>query len=156
MIVDLGCGIGRLALALAPHATEVTGLDVSPGMIAAARQRCGGAGNTRFPLLPASDLAEIADASCDLVLAVDVFPYLVAAGATLAAHHVAEAARVLRSGGSLVILNFSYRDDAADRKDACVMAAQAGFEMLLNGTREFSLWDGAAYWIALPDELVRC
>ncbi|MBL6082243.1 class I SAM-dependent methyltransferase [Belnapia sp. T18] len=47
-LLDLGCGIGRLAAALAPQAAKVTGLDVSPGMIAAARQRCGGYGNLRF------------------------------------------------------------------------------------------------------------
>jgi len=148
-ILDLGCGIGRLAAALAPHAAEVTGLDVSPGMIAAARQRCGGFGNLRFAVCSGHDLTGIADMSHDLVLAVDVFPYLVAGGAALAARHVAEAARVLRHGGSLVILNFSYRDDAADRRDAAAMAAQAGFSLCRHGTRELALWDGAAYWLRL-------
>ena len=58
-ILDLGCGIGRLAAALAPHAAEVTGLDVSPGMIAAARQRCDGFGNLRFAVCSGHDLAGI-------------------------------------------------------------------------------------------------
>jgi ubiquinone/menaquinone biosynthesis C-methylase UbiE len=42
VVLDPGCGIGRVSMALAPHAAEVTGLDVSSGMIAAARQRCEG------------------------------------------------------------------------------------------------------------------
>ncbi|WP_084112979.1 methyltransferase domain-containing protein [Belnapia moabensis] len=75
-------------------------------MIAAARQRCGGYDNLRFAVSSGHDLAGVADVSCDLVLAVNVFPYLVAGGMALAARHVAEAGRVLRSGGSLVILNF--------------------------------------------------
>lgn len=54
---------------------------------------------------------------------------------------------MLRSGGSLVILNFSYREDAADRQDVAVLAAQAGFTVMRNGTRELALWDGAAYWL---------
>jgi SAM-dependent methyltransferase len=148
-VLDLGCGIGRLAAALAPHAAEMTGLDVSPGMIAAARERCGGHGNLRFAIGSGHDLAGVADASCDLVLAVDVFPYLVVGGLALAARHVAEAGRVLRSRGSLVILNFSYREDAADRRDVAALAAQSGFTLLRNGTRELALWDGAAYWLRL-------
>ena len=80
VVLDLGCGIGRLAAALAPQAAEVMGLDVSPGMIVAARQRCGGYGNLRFAVSSGHDLAGVADVSCDLVLAVDVFPYLVAGG----------------------------------------------------------------------------
>jgi SAM-dependent methyltransferase len=104
VVLDLGGGIGRLAAALAPHAAEVMGLAVSPGMIAAARQRCEGYGNLRFAVSSGHDMAGVADASCDLVLAVDVFPYPVAGGMALAAGHVAEAGRVLRSGGNLVIL----------------------------------------------------
>lgn len=80
VVLDLGCGIGRLAAALVPQAAEVMGLDVSPWMIAAARQRCGGYGNLRFAVSSGHDLAGVADVSCDLVLAVDVFPYLVAGG----------------------------------------------------------------------------
>jgi ubiquinone/menaquinone biosynthesis C-methylase UbiE len=103
-------------VALAPHAAEVTGLDVSSGMIAAARQRCEGYDNLRFAVGSGHDLAGVADASCDLVLAVEVFPYLGASGTALAAWHVAEAGRVLRSNGSRVILSFSYRKDVVGRR----------------------------------------
>lgn len=39
--LDFGCGVGRLAEAMADHVGEVVGLDVSPGMLALARQRGG-------------------------------------------------------------------------------------------------------------------
>lgn len=149
-ILDLGCGIGRLAAALAPYATEVLGIDSSPGMITEARARCAGAAGLRFAITSGRDLAGIVDGSFGLVLAVDVFPYLMQAGAALAARHVAEAARVLRPGGSLVVLNFSYRGNALDRRDAARMAASTGFELVRDGARDMALWDGAAYWFRRP------
>ena len=43
-VLDIGCGWGRLALALAPRALHVTGLDRDPGLIAEARRRAAAAG----------------------------------------------------------------------------------------------------------------
>lgn len=149
-VLDLGCGIGRLAAALAPQAGSVLGLDVSPGMVEAARTRCAGIAGLRFALCSGHDLAGQDDASFDLVLAADVFPYLVQAGLDLADRHVAEAARILRPGGSLVILNFSYRSAEADRADLARLAERAGLAMLRNGVRELSLWDGLAFWLRRP------
>jgi SAM-dependent methyltransferase len=37
--LDFGCGVGRLAEAMADYADEVNGLDISPDMLATARQR---------------------------------------------------------------------------------------------------------------------
>lgn len=143
-ILDLGCGIGRLAAALAAEAGSVLGLDISPAMVAEARARHPG---LRFETCSGSDLAGLADAGYDLVLAVDVFPYLVQGGLGLAGRMVAEAGRVLRPGGSLVILNFSYRGAEADRHDLPSIAAAGGFAVLRNGTREFVLWDGSIFWL---------
>lgn len=39
--LDFGCGVGRLAEAMADYAAEVVGLDVSPGMLELARARQG-------------------------------------------------------------------------------------------------------------------
>jgi hypothetical protein len=54
---------------------------------------------------------------------------------------------VLRPGGTLLILNFSYRGTPADRHDLPDIAAACGFGMLRNGTREFVLWDGNIFWL---------
>ncbi|MBX3313258.1 MAG: DUF480 domain-containing protein [Actinobacteria bacterium] len=39
-VVDVGCGPGHVALHLAAAGAEVTGFDLSPGMVAEARRRC--------------------------------------------------------------------------------------------------------------------
>jgi SAM-dependent methyltransferase len=145
-VLDIGCGIGRLERALAPHVRSITAIDVSPGMIAAAAARCGGLGNIAFLCVEGSGLAVLAGRRFGLVLAVDVFPYLVMAGREIAARHVADIAGLLDPGGALAIFNYSYRGDPdADRADLARLAAECGFSVERNGTRDFSLWDGATF-----------
>jgi ubiquinone/menaquinone biosynthesis C-methylase UbiE len=73
----------------------------------------------------------------------------VQSGTGLADTHIAEAARVLKPGGDLLILNFSYRGDPArDRADLRRLAGANGFAVMREGTRAFTLWDGAAYHLA--------
>jgi SAM-dependent methyltransferase len=145
-MLEIGCGIGRFEEALAPALRIAVGIDVSAAMLRAARQRCRGVANAAFVQTSGLDLAAFRDESFDLVLAVDSFPYLVQAGPALLARHVAEAARVLRAGGDLVILNLSYRGDLdQDRRDLATFAAGT-FAVRRGGVQgEFSLWDGAAF-----------
>ena len=49
--LDFGCGVGRLAEAMTAYAAQVTGVDVSPGMLAIARAR--GKGVTYLEAIPA-------------------------------------------------------------------------------------------------------
>jgi len=137
--LDLGCGMGRFSEALAPRLRGVLGLDLSAGMIEEARRRSRH-GNVRYAIGTGRDLAGVADGSVDLVLAADVFPYLVEAG--LARHHVAEMARVLRPAGAAVILNYAYRGDEAD---LAVDAARHGFVLERAGERPFRSWDAAVF-----------
>ena len=79
-------------------------------------------------------------------LAIDAMPYVCRAGPALVAAHFAEAARVLRAGGDLVILNFSYRGDLErDRQDVRAAAGAAGLCVLRDGTSDLRLWDGATF-----------
>ncbi len=144
-VLDLGCGIGRFAAALAPRVRSVLGLDLSAEMVAEARRRCT-APNVRFAQGSGRDLSIVETASIDLVLAADVFPYLVQAGGRLADDHIQDAARVLRQGGSLVILNYSYRGDPIlDGSDVARLAETCGFTVVRLGTQEFQLWDAAVF-----------
>ena len=49
-VLEIGCGVGRLARVIAPRVRGYTGIDIAPGMIEEARARCAELGNTRFVL----------------------------------------------------------------------------------------------------------
>lgn len=150
-LLEIGCGNGRFQEALSPEVGLVVGLDISSEMVEAARRRCAGLANVAFHQTSGHDLSRFEDGSFDLVFAVDCFPYLTASGMTLAGHHIREAARVLKTTGDLLILNFSYRGDLdADRRDLARLAGEAGLLLRRNGTRDFALWDGAAFLLARP------
>jgi len=143
-VLDLGCGIGRVTLALADEAKSVLGVDVSAGMVAEAARRGAGQANVRFALGNGRDLAGVADASIDLLIAADSFPYVVGAG--LADAYVAEAARVLRPAGIMLVFNWSYRGEvAADVAEARVLAEAHGLTLDRAGEMPFRIWDGTGF-----------
>jgi SAM-dependent methyltransferase len=143
-VLDLGCGFGRIAAALAPRARSVLGLDISPRMIEEARRCHGTLRGLGFAVTEGRDLGCLPDASRDLILAVDCFPYLFQAG--VAEAHIRDAARVLRPGGALAVLNLSYAaDPAPDRARALDWAADAGLVLEQDGVTPFTLWDAAAF-----------
>ena len=144
--LEIGCGIGRFQEALAGELRFCVGIDISAEMLLRARLRCAQVADVAFVRSSGEDLAAFRDESFDLVLAADSFPYLVQPGLALASRHVEDAARVLRPGGSLLVLNFSYRGDLdADRRDLREAGARAGLDMVRTCERPFVLWDGAAF-----------
>lgn len=148
-MLDLGCGIGRVAAAIAPHVRSVLGTDTPIAMVVGARRRYAGVANIRFEHIASLGL-DAPSASLDLVLAVDSFPYLVQAGSDIADRHVADAALPLRPSGRIVLLNLSYwADPVADAGDAHRWAAQHRLPLDHAGTRPFTLWDGAAWVLRL-------
>jgi SAM-dependent methyltransferase len=149
--LDVGCGIGRLEQALAPELRFITGIDISPVMLELARERCAGLANTAFQLAAGGDLGAFGAQSLEGVVAVDSFPYLVQCGLELAERHIMDAARVLKPGGQLLIVNFSYRGDlATDRSDVARAAARAGLGVIRNGVQELQTWNGAAFHLRKP------
>ena len=145
-VLDLGCGIGRMAVALAPRCRSVLGLDVSAGMVAEARRRCAPFPSIRIENTPGIDLDALPARAFDLVLAVDSIPYLVQVGPDALATHVAGCARILRPGGRLAILNLSFgRPLARDIAELGALAAAHGFVVEVAGERPFALWDAAAF-----------
>lgn len=104
-VADLGCGTGTLAAALAPHVAHVVGVDQSAAMLRTARKRLLGVGNVELHRAELEALP-IADASCDAAIAVLVLTYVAEVPPVLA-----EAARVLRAGGRLVVVDLARHDD---------------------------------------------
>lgn len=100
-VLDLGCGEGYCARKLRQGAAaEVLGIDVSAGMIEAARrEEARQPLGIRYEQGDATDLRALADASFDRVLAMFLFNYL-PTDATAAC--MREVARVLRPGGRFV------------------------------------------------------
>jgi ubiquinone/menaquinone biosynthesis C-methylase UbiE/DNA-binding transcriptional ArsR family regulator len=99
VVGDLGCGTGQTAAALAPFVERVVAVDESSAMLAAARARVGHHDNVelrsgRLEVLPVEDgVLDVAVLSLVLHLVVDP--------ATVCR----EAARVLRAGGCLLIVD---------------------------------------------------
>lgn len=145
-VLDVGCGIGRLVAALSSLSAAVIGLDISPGMISQARARCAGFPNVSLRLGSGHDLASIAADSIDLVVLIDTFPYVLLSEGELADRYLAEIGRVLREGGDVAILNFSYRDDvAADCRELERLAAPHGLSLVRVLERPCASWDAPAY-----------
>lgn len=74
-VLDVGCGNGSLAHEFAEMGHRVTGVDLSPGGIAIARNTCPQA---RFELLPADDnlIESLDEDPFDLVLSIEVIEHL--------------------------------------------------------------------------------
>lgn len=146
-LLDLGCGIGRFEAALSPKVASITGIDVAPAMVAAARKRCAGLANVRLLETSGSDLGAFTDRSFDSVIAVDIFPYLYeVGGADFVFRQLAEVARVLKPQGDLLVFELSYRGDPElDKADARRFAERLGFELLRNGTLDLVSWDGRTF-----------
>ncbi len=144
-VLDLGCGAGRLAAALAAKVASVHGVDPSAGMIAAARALTAGLPNVTLTVAAGHDLADAAG-PFDLAVALDSFPYVVQAGGDLPARTFAAVGRSLAPGGRFAVLNLSYRrDDAADLSDAEAWARSAGLRLEAVAPGAFTRWDGRLF-----------
>ena len=105
-LLDVGTGTGRIAELLAPFAGHVTGLDMSPEMLRIARTRLQDLPAARFDLVR-GDFAALpfASGAFDTVTFHQVLHYAQAPGRVLA-----EAARVLRDGGRIAVVDFAAHD----------------------------------------------
>lgn len=147
-LLEVGCGAGRHLRALAdgPAAASLAlGVEISPAMAREAARRLADLPHVRVVQGSGQDLAFVADASIDLVLYADSFPYVVQAGGDLPARHLAECARVLRPGGRLCVLNWSYggsRDEQV--REARRLARRAGLANAPAQAPAFRGWDALA------------
>lgn len=144
--LEIGCGIGRFLVALAPRLRAIVGLDIAPNMVEAAQRRIAHAPNARAMLTTGHDLSQFSERSFDLVLSVDAFPYLVQAGHALVETHFREVSRVLRPGGSFVIFNFAYgRSREQDAREVRELGLASGLLAERVDQTPFRLWNAVGY-----------
>jgi demethylmenaquinone methyltransferase/2-methoxy-6-polyprenyl-1,4-benzoquinol methylase/ArsR family transcriptional regulator len=117
-LLDLGTGTGRMLELLAPLAERATGVDQSPAMLAVARARLERAGLRNVQLRQGDIYAVPVERNgYDLVVLHQVLHYLDDPGRALR-----EAARLLRPGGRLLLVDFAphveeaLRDSHAHRR----------------------------------------
>jgi len=121
-VLDVGCGVGRWSRLLAARGAQVTGIDLSPTMIAQAQRRArlqGLHGNCRFLV---QDLAALETGEkFDLVLGVTVLQHILEEAALRAA--LERLVAHLTDGGRLVLLEAA-PDRIAPGCDSAVFRAR--------------------------------
>ena len=98
-VADLGCGTGQTSITLAPYVRNVIAVDESSAMLAAARKRTGDLGNVELRGGRLEDLP-LDDASSDVAVLSLVLHFVLDPGDV-----IAEAARILRPGGRLLVVD---------------------------------------------------
>lgn len=101
-ILDVGCGTGINLLAAAQlfgPCRLLVGIDISPGMVAVARQKAASAGIPATILLGDAETLPLPDATFDLVICNSVYHWFENREQALR-----EMARVLRPGGQLILI----------------------------------------------------
>lgn len=99
LALDVGCGFGRWTRWLAEHGADVVGVDPTEGMLEAARR--ASPASIQYRKMSATRL-DFPDDSFDLITCITVVQHLEPREQELA---IGEMARVLRRGGSMVVLD---------------------------------------------------
>jgi SAM-dependent methyltransferase len=97
--LDFGCAVGRLTQALAPHFTEVCGVDIAPSMLELAAKYNKFGARCRYLLNENPDLRMLADSSFDFIYSNIVLQHM---APEFAQSYIAEFVRLLAPAGLLV------------------------------------------------------
>jgi ubiquinone/menaquinone biosynthesis C-methylase UbiE len=120
--LDVGCGTGLLALAVAPVCGSVWAIDVAPAMVEHLRWVLAGREITNvYPVVGSATSLPQQDESVDLVVSNYCFHHLDEAGKRQA---LAEVLRVLRPGGRLVFGDMMFGWTPADERNREVIRSK--------------------------------
>jgi ubiquinone/menaquinone biosynthesis C-methylase UbiE len=113
-VLDVGCGSGRITVALAALAAHVTGIDLTPAMLEQARAAQVQAGLSNIDWIEADSIAlPVADAAFDLVVSQAMFHHAADPAATLA-----EMRRACAPGGRIAVNDLTPAPEKACAFDA--------------------------------------
>jgi ubiquinone/menaquinone biosynthesis C-methylase UbiE len=96
VVLEIGCGIGRVLQHLSEGCREVHGVDISTEMVARGAERLAHLGNVHLHTGNGYDLGLFEDGRFDLVFSSFVFQHM---PKTIAFNYMTETARVLKPGG---------------------------------------------------------
>lgn len=161
-LLDIGTGTGRVLELLAPRVAQGLGVDASKAMLALARSRLARAGLTHCAVRLADMYRlPLIDASFDIAVLQMVLHY-----AEDPAGVIAEAARVLRPDGRLIVIDLARHDrqdltaklahrwPGFDEEGMAAMLAAAGCAgsapVLVPGPLEIRIWSTARRALAEP------
>jgi ArsR family transcriptional regulator len=145
LIADLGTGTGRILELVAPRARRVVGYDINRNMLNFARAKLAARGIAHAQVRQGDIFSiDLPEAAADAVIIHQVLHFL-----DDPAKAVAEAARVLKPGGRLLIADFASHGLDALRED--YSHRRLGFEPeLVNGWFEKASLSGESYKTVEP------
>lgn len=100
VVLDFGCGSGRVTRYVAPMCAQLWAVDVSPRMLELARERLAGAANVRFARCHDVTVPDVPSESVDVVYSFLVLQHLEREDAFLA---LRELRRVIRPSGTAIL-----------------------------------------------------
>ena len=108
VVLEIGCGVGRLGYCLSDYCKQWIGCDISQNMISHAKKRLEQKSNVTFIELGDNNLHSISDSSVDIVYCSVVFMHLEEWDRF---SYVEESYRILREGGRIYIDNFTIESE---------------------------------------------
>jgi ubiquinone/menaquinone biosynthesis C-methylase UbiE len=108
VVLEIGCGIGRVGKLVAPLCRKWIGCDVASNMLALAAERLRGLDNLELKEISGYNLSGVVDASVDVVYCTVVFMHLEPWDRY---NYVLEAFRVLRPNGRIYVDNINLCSD---------------------------------------------
>jgi SAM-dependent methyltransferase len=127
--VEIGCGLGRICLALSERFDHVIGYDISAEMLRQADSVVSGKA-IELRLTDGATLPGLADASADLVVTFTVFQHI--PDVHVIRSYIAEAGRVLAAGG---VFAFQWNNTPGERRWRARRALMAFAQSLGRGDR---------------------
>ncbi len=108
-VLEIGCGVGRIAKHIEPRCRSWAGADISANMLAHASERLKNFQNARLIHLKSVGLTDVGENSFDVVYATNMLAHLDEMDRW---RYVQEAYRVLRPGGRIFLDNMDIESDA--------------------------------------------
>ncbi len=155
VVLDFGCGVGRLTQAFGDHYDEVWGLDIAPSMIEGAEAFNRHGSRVHYVVNDRPDLGRFEDATFDLVFSVIVLQHI---RPDLSLGYVREFFRICKPGGAVVFQIPSLLGRDAFPDGAYVAEISAEIPARVPAGRAFDLPvrvrnAGTSTWPLQPDAL---